>query len=213
VFEVVARANYAYPLDNRDNRRVLAVPPFMQATYDRPHRFYPGHETISPIVISPLIADRKFVIQCAFEWSPGQAGVLFAIGDNTNGLAACILDGQLYVSFSAGVANQHEISMPLVAGKQTLTLDHVAPGKRQGNATVRLSNQAEERQLNMSPTFLRLGGEGLDIGLDRKRKVSSRCVGRGAFAYPGVISFVEVTPGAQASDSLTNRPEALAQLD
>ena len=67
--------------------------------------------------------------------------------------------------------------------------------------------------LDMSPTFLRLGGEGLDIGLDRKRKVSALYAGRGVFAYPGRIRHVTVTPGAQAPGSLTNRPEALAQLD
>ncbi|MGH8433774.1 MAG: hypothetical protein ACRERX_04680 [Pseudomonas sp.] len=103
--------------------------------------------------------------------------------------------------------------MPLVAGLQTLNLNHTASGKRQGQGLVALKGAQNGVNLDMSPTFLRFGGEGMDVGIDRKRKVSVAYADRGVFAYPGQISHVCVRPGAQAPGSMTNRPEALAQLD
>jgi hypothetical protein len=119
------------------------------------------------------------------------------------------------------------VRLPLRAGRWHLRLVHQAGGQRRGTGQVTLG--AAEGQalladgtppapeaaatLDMTPTFLRLGGEGVDVGLDRRRKVSPLYEGRGVFAYPGRIERVTVTPGPQAPGSLANRPEALAQLD
>jgi arylsulfatase A-like enzyme len=212
-FEQDAAINHVYPLDNRDMRRVMAVPPFLEKTFSQARNFYPGSETATAYTISPLIADRNFSIQCEFSWAAGQEGVLFSIGDNMNGCAAFVLDGQVHMAFAAGAAHQRHVSLPLREGVQTLTLDHIAAGKRRGIGTLRIDSTPQSATLDMSPTFLRLGGEGMDVGLDRRRKVSALYAGRGAFAYPGTIRCVRVTPGEHAAGSLANRPEAMAQLD
>jgi hypothetical protein len=62
-----------------------------------------------------------------------------------------------------------------------------------------------------TPTLVRLGGEGLDIGLDRRRKVSTRYAALGVFAWPGRVAFVRIEPGAMAPGSIANRPELQAQ--
>ena len=67
--------------------------------------------------------------------------------------------------------------------------------------------------LVMTPTFLRLVGEGIDVGLDRRRKVSADCEGRGVYRYGAHINRVSLTPGPQAPGSLANVPEAIAQWD
>jgi arylsulfatase A-like enzyme len=212
-FEVDAKANYIYPLDNRDNRRVLALPPFLEAEYALPRTFYPGTETASPMTVAPLLADRDFEIECLFLHAAGDEGVLYAMGDNMNGLAAFVMGGAVTIAFTAGAAIRRHVSLPLTAGKHRLVLRHHTPGGRRGAGTVELDGQVLAGALDMSPTFLRLGGEGVDIGLDRRRKVSALYAGRGVFAYPGRIEHVRVTPGPQAPGSLANRPEALAQLD
>ena len=212
-FEQDAASNHVYPLDNRDMRRVLAIAPFMAQSFAQARTFYPDSETATPYTISPLIADRQFTITCAFAWEAGQEGVLFAIGDNMNGCAAFVTQDKLHVAFCAGTAIQRHVTLPLSAGQRTLTLDHAATGKRQGSGTIRLDHAPLTATLDMSPTFLRLGGEGMDVGIDRRRKVSALYAGRGAFVYPGHIRFVRVEPGAQAPGSIVNRPEALAQLD
>ena len=67
--------------------------------------------------------------------------------------------------------------------------------------------------LTMTPTFLRLVGEGIDVGLDRRRKVSADCGGRGVYRYGGHIDRVTLIPGPQAPDSFANVPEGIAQWD
>ena len=227
-FEADAQANHVYPLDNRDVRRVLALPPYLEAAYGRPRSYFPGTETGSPATIGPLLADRDYRIDCWFEQPDGAAeGVLFAIGDNMNGLAAFVLDGGLCVAFRAGAAIHRHVRLPLGAGRWHLRLVHQAGGQRRGTGQVTLGAAGGQAlladgtppapeataTLDMTPTFLRLGGEGVDVGLDRRRKVSPLYEGRGVFAYPGRIERVTVTPGPQAPGSLANRPEALAQLD
>ncbi|MGA1285982.1 MAG: arylsulfatase [Rubrivivax sp.] len=212
-FESDAKANYVYPLDNRDNRRVLALPPFLEGAYALPRTFYPGTETASPLTIARLLTDRDFEIECLFAHEAGDEGVLYSIGDNMNGLAAFIMASEVYVAFTAGAAIRRHVRIALAPGEHRIVLKHRAIGQRIGTGTVELNGRPHADQLDMSPTFLRLGGEGVDIGLDRRRKVSALYAGRGTFAYTGAVSHMRVTPGPQAPGSLANRPEALAQLD
>lgn len=212
LFEKEATANSVYPLDNRDPRRVLALPPYQLEAYSQQRFYYPGTETIAPIAISPLISDRDFTLVCRFASDAVPQGVLFAVGDNMNGLTAFALDGQLYLVFNAGRKSNRQLMTPITSGVHTLELHHHALGQRKGTGQLLLDGQ-QVGQLEMSPTFLRIAGEGMDVGLDRKRKVSATYANRGVFAFNGHIESVSITPGAQAPDSLANRPETLAQLD
>jgi arylsulfatase len=89
----------------------------------------------------------------------------------------------------------------------------VAAGQRRGTGELLIDGVPAAGPLDLTPTLVRLGGEGLDVGLDRRRKVSPRYADRGTFAYPGRIAFVRIVPGAQAPGSVANRPEAQAQAD
>ena len=212
-FEHDATANYVYPLDNRPPRRVLAMPPFMEKAFNSPRTFYPGTETITPYAIAPLIADRNYTLECKFDWVPGQQGVLFAAGDNMNGMGAYVVDAQVLFVFAGGRGKQRRVHLPLTPGLHSLLITHEATGQRQGKASIQLGGQGDAQTIDMSPTFLRLAGEGLDVGLDRKRKVCPEFSAQGVFAYTGSIHQVHVVPGKQAPGSPTNRPEALSQLD
>jgi arylsulfatase A-like enzyme len=212
LFEADAVANNVYPLDNRDPRRVLALSPYWIDAYAQPREYYPGTETIAPIAISGLISDRDFTLTCRFECPEQPQGVVFAIGDNMNGLAAFVLDGFLHLSFRAGSKVVRNITAPVAQGEYLMELEHRASGQRQGRGTLRLNQQAVG-EIDMSPTFLRISGEGIDVGLDRKRKSSPLYAGKGVFPFNGDIRFVRIVPGPQAPGSMSNRPEALAQID
>jgi arylsulfatase len=80
-------------------------------------------------------------------------------------------------------------------------------------ATLTLDGMPIDGELQTTPTLVRLGGEGLDIGLDRRRKVSARYAARGTFAWPGRVAFVRIDPGPMAPGSIANRPEHQAQAD
>lgn len=212
-FEADAHANFIYPLDNRDNKHVLAIPPFLEHSASQPRTFYSGMSTIPTAVVSPLIADRDYEIECSFSYQPGQEGVLVALGNSFGGLSLYLDRATLHFTYNAGLRPIEKSSDALVAGDNLVVLRHEARGKRRGMGCLVLNGKVVGHNIDMSPTIARLTGEGLDVGCDRRIKVSRRYRDRGAFAYAGIVHSVRVTPGKQAPDSIANRAERIAQLD
>ena len=60
----------------------------------------------------------------------------------------------------------------------------------------------------MSPTVMGMHVEGIDIGLDRRQRISPRYAAHGTFKYTGAIDRVVVEPGPQAPGSISNQIEA-----
>lgn len=211
-FEADADRFHVYPLDNRDNRRVLAVPDPLREWMDSPRDFWAGSEVYSPIQVSPLVADRDYRLLCDFDWTNGQSGVLFAMGDSFLGMAARVQDNRLELIHRAAPTQARTYAFDLTAGSHTLELIHRATGQRQGHAQVILSG-VWLGNIDVSPTFLRFGGEGLDLGRDRKRKVFADTDPNDPQTFEGRVYRVRIEPGPQAPGSPVNRLESLAQLD
>jgi arylsulfatase A-like enzyme len=215
VFEADAEANYVYPIENRGVKRALAVDPNRIDKLNQTHVFYPGTETAHGLLVSPLIADRDYEMAVSFTYAEGQEGVIFALGDISRGVAAFVIGGELVVHYNGGFIVKRDLRLPIKPGEQLLRISHKAKGRMQGEAKITLDTPAgaAEGTLNMSPTILRIIGEGLDIGLDRRLKVCVECEGRGTFAYPGRIDWLRIDPGPQAPGSFVNLAEELAQHD
>jgi len=213
-FDADAEANYVYPLDNRGVRRSLTVPPYLEATLAEARTFHPGTGTAALSVVAPMIADRDYVIACEFDYTRGDTGVVFALGDPIAGMALYARDGDVVFFYHGGQGRTAECRVPVRDGTNRFVLAHRALGGRRGVGAVRLDDE-DVATLDMSPTtILGLGvGEGLDLGRDRRLHVTSRYGGEGACAYTGKVHFVRIEPGAQAPDSYANRPERLAQRD
>lgn len=214
-FNADAEANYVYPLDNRGVHRSLTVPPYLEPSLDEPHTFYRGAGTAALSVVAPMIADRDYVLTCAFTYVAADHGVVFALGDPIAGLTLFARDGALHFVYHGGQGKTAEYDrMPANDGANVFELRHHALGARRGIGTLVL-NGVEVARLDMSPTtILGLGvGEGLDVGCDRRLHVTARYGGSGACEYTGRVDHVRITPGAQALDSYANRPERLAQRD
>ncbi|MFL9991810.1 arylsulfatase [Paraburkholderia sediminicola] len=212
-FEAHAQANYVYPLDNRDSRRGLCVPPFAEASLGQARTFYPDTSTVPGTVISPLIADRNFELECRFEYSGAEEGVLVAVGNAFAGFTFFVDGARLHFTFRSGSSLTELTDIVLAQGVNHLVLEHRATGDRRGIGHLRLNETPVTPAFAMTPTILRLTGEGLDVGRDRRIQVSEHYRDRGAFPYAGRIHFARLTPGAQAPGSIANRPEQLAQLD
>jgi arylsulfatase A-like enzyme len=214
-FEADAKANYVYPLDNRTVKRGLAINPYLKREVDSTHIFYPGTETAHSYVASPLMADRDYELTVSFTYAEGQEGVIFALGDISRGIAAFVIGGEMVVHYNGGFIVKRDLRLPIKPGEQLLRISHKAKGKMQGEAVITLDNPAGAVQgdMNMSPTILRITGEGLDIGLDRRSKVCTEYEGRGTFAYPGRIDWLKIEPGPQAPGSFVNLAEELSQRD
>jgi len=214
-FDREAQANYVYPLDNRGVRRSLTVPPYLEDSLDEPHTFYPGTGTASLAVVAPMVADRSYVLTCAFDGAAGASGVIFALGDPIAGLALYArADGVRFHYHGAPGQAVERAGLPVREGRNEFVLAYAAEGARKGTGTLRLNGE-HVATLDMSPTtILGLGvGEGLDVGCDRRLHVTADYGGQGACAYSHAVHFVQIEPGPQAPDSYANRLERLAQRD
>ena len=212
-FELDAESNQVYPLDNRDLRKTLAVPPFLEKKFSAPLHFYPGVETIPLQNFAPLMSDRDYCLEAHFNWQSGVEGVIVSIGDNMGGVCLFVQADHVVAAFVGTRGAERQCRMRLTLGVQHLRLEHSARGQREGVGQLVLNGVMATETLTMTPTFLRLVGEGIDVGLDRRRKVSADCEGRGVYRYGGHIDRVTLTPGPQAPDSFANVPEAIAQWD
>lgn len=214
-FDADAWANDVYPLDNRGVRRSLTVPPFLEAEVNRARTFHAGAGTAALSVVAPLIADRDYRLECAFEHAADARGVIFALGDPIAGLALYACDDGVAFEYHGGQGTPVvRDALPVVNGRNCFELHHRALGARRGEGRL-VVNGREVATLDLSPTtILGLGvGEGLDIGCDRRLHVSSRYGGRGTCPYTGQVHHVRIEPGAHPADSYANRPERLAQRD
>jgi arylsulfatase len=213
-FDADASANDVYPLDNRGVRRSLTVPPYLEASVNMPRTFHAGTGTVALAVVAPMIADRNYVLTCEFGYTPGDRGVVFALGDPIAGMALYARDGTLSFFYHGGQGKVAECALPAREGRLRFALHHRALGARRGVGEIRL-NDAAVATLDLSPTtILGLGvGEGLDLGCDRRLHVTARYGECGACTYTGVVHCVHIEPGSQAPDSYANRPERLAQRD
>lgn len=208
LFDADALANYVYPLDNRALERAVTIPPFLAASVNTPRQFFAGVPTVSRVVVGPLMADRDFTIRSLFDWQPGQQGVIFAIGEVFVGLVLYVMDDALHFTYHRWMSPIELPAIPLTAGAQDVLLDYRALGKRQGQGRLLVNGVEVVPTTALSPTIMGVHVEGIDIGLDRRQRISPRYAAHGCFRYTGSIDRVVVTPGPQAPGSISNRIEA-----
>lgn len=210
-FDEEARANWVYPLDNRGPRRNLTIPPFLERVISTPRIFRTG-ASVPVSTIAPLVADRDFVLRATFSLGSGDEGVIFALGDVLAGFSLYALDGGLHFAFGRWPEEALEVTTAVpVSEVVVFEMQHRALGSGEGRVRLVLDG-AEWCELDKTPTFARVGG-GLDLGRDRRSRVTNRYAAHGSFPFTGVVFSVEVVPGAQAPGSLVNRLEIESQLD
>ena len=212
-FESDANANYVYPLDNRDIRRALTVPPFLEDSLYQARTFYGDAPTVALASVGPMVADRDFRLECRFICRGHDQGVIFSLGDPIAGMALFARAGHLNFVYHGGTGT-HVLrdGLALAQGENCFVLEHSALGERRGSAKILLNGKEVLDPLNTSPTLI-LGwvGEGLDLGMDRKQHVTPLYGEIGPFPFTGKVILVRIEPGAQASDSYANRPEISSQ--
>ena len=210
-FDAEAGANYVYPIDVRDERRNNQMPPYELDRVLLPRDFYRLGQSIPAVVISPLVADRSYVLSAHFDWQPGNDGIIFALGDRFCGLVLFVEDDALHCIYQQWHNPKTLTPIPLSAGAQIFTFDYRATGARKGNATVSLNDTVQLEGVDLSPTLVRIPSCGMSIGVSRRLAVSERYEHRGAFEYGGQIARIRIEPGAIAPDSLVEPSEEAYQ--
>lgn len=210
-FEREASANYVYPIDNRDERRVVSMPPAELAEASRPRDFYREGGPIPGTVVSPMIADRDFVLRASFHWARGDEGVIVAMGDNFGGFALFVMDGALHFVRQLWYQPTELAPMLLAEGAQDFVFHHHALGERRARADFTLNGHTVIEGVDLSPTLVRLPSGGLSVGRSRRSPVSQRYAGRGSFVYTGRIESVRIEPGPQPANSAMVLDESVVQ--
>lgn len=210
-FEQEATANYVYPIDNRDDRRAISLPPHELAEALQPRDFYPEGEAIHGVTVSPMIADRDFVLRARFDWNTGDEGVIVAMGDHFSGMVLYAMDGALYFTYQLWYRPIELAPVHLTPGSQEFVLNYRALGERKGQGQFTLNGHVTSEAADLSPTMVRLPSGGLSVGINKRRAISERYATRGNFAYSGRIDVVRIEPGAQPADSPMVLDEAAVQ--
>ena len=210
-FELDATANYVYPIDNRDDRRAITMPPHELAQALVPRDFYRESEAIPGVTVSPMIADRDFVLRAQFDWHPGDEGVIVALGDHFSGMVAFVMDGALHFTYQLWYRPIELAPIGLSFGAQDFVLRYRALGDRKGQGHFTLNGEVVVAEADLSPTLVRLPSGGLSVGINKRRAISERYADRGAFRYSGRITRVRLEPGAQPVDSPMVLDEAAVQ--
>lgn len=210
-FDAEAGANFVYPIDTRDERRNHHVPPYEVERLLAPRDFYRIGQSMPSLVVSPLVSDRSYRLEARFDWSPGDEGIVFSMGDRFCGMVLSVESGHLHFVYQWWHRPRVLEPMALGAGTQVFELHYRALGGRKGQADLCLNGVRYVEHADLSPTILRVPNSGLSVGVSRRLSVSERYANRGAFSYTGGIERVRIEPGALASGSALEPSEALVQ--
>lgn len=210
-FDAEAGADFVYPIDTRDERRNHHVPPYEVERMLAPRDFYRVGQSIPSLVVSPLVCDRDYVLKARFDWSSGNEGIIFSLGDRFCGLVLYVEEGALHCIYQWW--HQPKVLEPitLAAGWQEFELRYRATGMRKGHADVVLNSVPRLKNVDLSPTMLRVPTCGMSIGISRRLSVSERYAHKGDFRYGGRIDRVRIEPGLLAPGSILEPSEEIAQ--
>jgi arylsulfatase len=117
-FDADAGANYVYPIDVRDERRGVHLPPYEVNRILLPREFFRAGQSIPAQVITPLVADRSYVLSAQFDWKAGDEGIVFALGDRFCGLVLFVEDGALHCVYQWWYNPKSLAPIPLSKGSQ-----------------------------------------------------------------------------------------------
>jgi arylsulfatase len=161
-----AERNHVLPLDDTFIGRASAL---FRPRYLPRHRtvFRPGAGPVSEDVLPPLGAG--FVVTAAVEFDTPAAGIVFALGNWTNGCALYVLDGRLVFTFN-GYGHAHSIraDRDVPAGARELGFRYErAEGARTGTLTVDGEVVGRGVLPHDLPFRWQIGGAGLTVGYDR----------------------------------------------
>jgi hypothetical protein len=146
-------------------------------------------------------ADRSFTMTLRIAQPTGGEGVLFALGDVTDGLVLSIEAGQLHLFYNGFGEHFSRVGTPVAAGSQTVAVEMETIGRRRARCRLHVGASATA-PVELGSTFLYGFHEGVDIGLDGRGPVSWDIKDRHcAFRYTVTIRDLVINAGTFALDS------------
>jgi arylsulfatase A-like enzyme len=201
-WERAAWQHQVFPLDEGSNVKYLVRPPWVER-YGRPVTIVPGTPTLERWRSVQLIWFRAVRVSASIDLRPGDAGYLFAHGDQGGGYGLYVLDDRATFVHNDGRGRLRTCtSEPLAPGTAELAVDLAAPGGNVWDATVSADGVPVASLAGVPMLFGMAPFEGIDVGIDRRSPVSWDIYQRfGPFPYTGVLRGVRYEPGDPAPDS------------
>ena len=152
----------------------------------KPKTFFYEGNTINPLDIDPLLADRNYKIIAKFNYELGNQGVIYAHGDQGSGYILFVENGELAYEYNAYGTMIKLPRVKLSPGNHEIIYTVKALGQRKGHYEFTIDGQ-KVSEGDFFPTWS-TSHEGLDIGIDRRAPVSWELYEKhGPFPYTGVI--------------------------
>ncbi|MEO6627396.1 MAG: arylsulfatase, partial [Aquihabitans sp.] len=215
-WEVAARDNQVYPLDEGSRLRYVVRPPY-EAALERPVRIVAGTHSLERYRSQQLIQWRSFDVGIELDFASGDRGMLVSHGDQGGGYAMYIDENDELVYVHNGYGRVTELRCgPVPAGTRTLRLAVTAPGNWRWNAEVFVGEDGGGSRGTVED-LLMLGAmapfEGINVGIDRRSPVSWEIYEKHrAYPFTGILHAVTYTPGEPAPDAGTRFIELLREV-
>lgn len=204
-WEESAWENQVFPLDEGTGYRFLLRPSWTE-TYDAPVVLAGGTPTLDRWRSQRLILWRDVDITADVTLSEGDAGVLFAHGDQGGGYSLHVDDTGELVAAHNGYGLEREVRGPVVGpGEHRLGLRIRCPGQDRWDLSLTVDGREVAADGDFRLLMAMAPFEGIDVGIDRRSPVSWSVYERhGPFPFTGTLRSVAYEPGAPAPDSPTN---------
>lgn len=204
-WERAAWQNTVYPLEDHQGYFTNVHRPSSDRFSD-PVTLYPGTPQLERGRSAALIDKRSFQVRADLTFRAGDAGVLFAHGDQNGGYVVYIEDGLAHFEYNE-YGRMHRVAGPaLPAGECAVVLDaHWRPGLtwdfvlgvdstgQVGQAGQVAAVDGVQMMIGLAPYT------GIDVGVDRGGPVSWAMHERhGSFRYTGALHRVRWVPGELA---------------
>lgn len=194
-FDAAARDNKVYPIGGGLYSQInTASLPSNPAT----EFFYTQDVTRVPEFVAPRLGAVSNVVTIDTELKPDSAGVLYALGAFSGGVAAWVDKGKLTYEFNCFMVERTQIatSAPLPTGKVKIEVETRYSGDglvQQGDVVIRINGKeaARGRVPQNAPWAFTLN-DAFDVGRDSYSPVSMAYHDRAPFAFNGAIQSVNV---------------------
>ncbi|MGC4933412.1 arylsulfatase [Gordonia sp. DT30] len=199
-WDAAAWRNTVFPLFDSPADQIRRRPE--EARYGDPVRILAGTSTLERYRSSKLIAYRDFDIEIELdEWTPDDAGVLVAHGDQQGGYVLYIEDGVAHVVFNS-YGRIVRTSAEVPRGTDRLTLRAVATPQVRWDLTLeaRTDDGQSEVIAKLDNQFQLIGmapWTGISVGVDARGPVDAQLrARRGTFRFGRALRAVTYRPGA-----------------
>ncbi|SLM49182.1 Arylsulfatase A-related enzyme [Nitrospira japonica] len=208
-FDGAARANKVYPIGGGLWSAVFHPEYAPQNPATEFH--YTQDVTMVPEFAAPKLGARSNRVTIDVDLKLDSAGVLYALGGFSGGLALWIQDGKLIYEYNLFELERTRIeaAIPVSFGKATIEVDSRAAGTghvKTMDVTIRINGQ--ELATGRVPRNAPLGftaNDAFDVGMDSYSPVSLAYFDRAPFKFNGKINSFEVRYQDPAGDPIARR--------